>query len=142
MPRKQQGWITFQSSEEERQILEQYSQQSQRTKTEVLRELIRSLKQNTSSLLPSQQRQENLGDDFSQKPELRAMKLSARNQLKGIVKRVVRGTVNAEVTLEIAPEVELIAIITTASAAKLGVCEGKQVYAVIKSNNVMIAGDV
>lgn len=143
MPRKQQGWITFQSSEEERQILEQYSQQSQRTKTEILRELIRSLKQDTSSPVPSQQRQqENLGDDLSQKPELTAMKLSARNQLKGTVKQVVRGTVNAEVTLEIAPEVELIAIITTASAAKLGICEGKQVYAVIKSNNVMIAGEV
>ncbi|MFM7427121.1 MAG: transporter, partial [Elainella sp.] len=34
MPRKAQGWITFQSSEEERQILEQVCQQTQRTKTE------------------------------------------------------------------------------------------------------------
>jgi hypothetical protein len=34
IPRKQQGWITFQSSEEERKILEEYCQQSQRTKTE------------------------------------------------------------------------------------------------------------
>lgn len=134
MPRKQQGWITFQSSEEERQILEQYSQQSQRTKTEILRELVRNLKQSASPPPASQQKQ--------QSSALTAMKLSARNQLKCIVKQVVRGSVNAEVTLEIAPEVELISIITTASAERLGLCEGKQVYAIIKSSNVMIAGDV
>jgi transcription elongation factor GreA-like protein len=43
MPRKQQGWITFQSSLEEMQLLEQYCKQSQRTKTDVLRSLLRSL---------------------------------------------------------------------------------------------------
>jgi hypothetical protein len=44
MPRKEQGWITFQASDEEKQLLELYCQQTQRTKTEVLRELLRSLK--------------------------------------------------------------------------------------------------
>lgn len=44
MPRKEQGWITFQASREERALLEKYCRQNQRTKTEVLRELIRSLK--------------------------------------------------------------------------------------------------
>jgi hypothetical protein len=48
MPRKQQGWITFQASPEERVLLEQYCHQAQRTKTEVLRELIRSLQQEVS----------------------------------------------------------------------------------------------
>lgn len=43
MPIKKQGWITFQSSEDERNLLEQYCQESQRSKTEVLRELVRSL---------------------------------------------------------------------------------------------------
>ncbi|MBR8838319.1 MAG: hypothetical protein DSM106950_31035 [Stigonema ocellatum SAG 48.90 = DSM 106950] len=43
MPRKQQGWITFQCSTEERQLLDLYCQQSKRTKTDVLRSLIRSL---------------------------------------------------------------------------------------------------
>ncbi|WP_442944303.1 hypothetical protein [Nostoc sp.] len=43
MPRKDQGWITFQSSREELQLLEQYCQRFQRTKTDVLRSLVRTL---------------------------------------------------------------------------------------------------
>jgi molybdopterin-binding protein len=132
MPRKQQGWITFQSSEEERQILEQHCQQSQRTKTEILRELVRSLNQQVPTLLqPSKQ----------QRSEAKAMKLSARNVLKGKVKQVVTGAVNTEVTLEIAPGVEVTSIITSASAQQLELAEGKEAYAVIKSSNVMIAVD-
>lgn len=144
MPRKEQGWITFQSSEEERQILEQYSKQSQRSKTEILRGLVRSLQQQSPlPKPPSQQERQDVGRDvFSQESEMTAMKISARNVLRGTVKRVVKGTVNAEVTLEIAPGVELISIITTASAEHLELCEGKEAYAVIKSSNVMIAGDV
>jgi len=51
------------NSEEERQILEQHCQQSRRTKTEVLRELVWSLNQPLLSLLePSiQQEQEPSG---------------------------------------------------------------------------------
>ncbi len=69
------------------------------------------------------------------------MKLSARNVFKGTVKKVVNGAVNTEVTLEIAPGVEMISIITSASAEDLGLAEGKEAYAVIKSSNVMIAID-
>lgn len=43
MPRKNQGWVTFQCSLKEMQLLQHYCQQSQRTKTDVLRSLIRSL---------------------------------------------------------------------------------------------------
>lgn len=146
MPRKEQGWITFQSSEEERKILEQHSKQSQRTKTEILRELIRNLNQQSPPPPSQEGTQEDAGDSdielFSQKSELKLMKVSARNVFKGTVKRVVRGTVNAEVTLEIAPGVELISTITRASAERLGLSEGKEAYAVIKSSNVMIARDV
>lgn len=146
MPRKQQGWITFQSSEEERKILEQYCQQSQRTKTEILRELVRSLNQESPTSEPparKQGRQRGSGtpeiDAVSQQPALKAMKVSARNILKGRVKRVVAGSVNSEVTLEIAPNVELISIITSASAELLDLAEGKEAYAVIKSSHIMIA---
>lgn len=48
------------------------------------------------------------------------------------------GDVNAEVTLEIAPGVTLTSIITSASAEQLELSEGKPVYAIIKSSNVMI----
>ncbi len=30
MPRKEQGWVTFQTSEDERKILEEFCEQSQR----------------------------------------------------------------------------------------------------------------
>jgi molybdopterin-binding protein len=69
------------------------------------------------------------------------MQVSVRNALKGKVKSVVPGSVNTEVTVEVAPGVEVVSIITKASADKLGLSEGKDVYAVIKSSDVMIAAD-
>lgn len=69
------------------------------------------------------------------------MKVSARNALKGTVKSVVTGAVNDEVVVEVAPGVEVAAIITKASAESLGVAPGKEVYAVIKASDVMIAVD-
>lgn len=67
------------------------------------------------------------------------MEISARNSLKGTVKQVIHGSVNTEITLELAPGVELVSIITKSSAEKLGLVEGKQAYAVIKSSDVIIA---
>jgi molybdopterin-binding protein len=69
------------------------------------------------------------------------MKISARNTLKGKVKSVSPGAVNTEVVVEIAPGVEVTSVITKASAESLGVAEGKEVYAVIKSSDVMVAVD-
>lgn len=147
MPRKQQGWITFQSSEEERQILEQHCQKSQRTKTEILRELVRSLNQNLPSLFEPPIQQGTQEHDatvigfFTQNSEGQPMKVSARNIFKGTVKQVVIGAVNTEVILEIAPGVEVTSIITRTSAEQLGLAEGLEAYAVIKSSDVMIAVD-
>jgi molybdopterin-binding protein len=67
------------------------------------------------------------------------MQISARNTLKGTVKKVEPGSVNTEVTLEVAPGVEITAIITKASAEKLGLNAGTTAYAVIKSSDVMVA---
>jgi len=69
------------------------------------------------------------------------MQVSARNTLKGTVKKVVVGSVNTEVTLEIAPGVEVTSIITKSSAENLKLAEGKEAYAVIKSSDVMLAVD-
>lgn len=69
------------------------------------------------------------------------MKISARNTLKGTVKSVVTGAVNDEVVVEVAPGVEVTAIITKASAESLGLAAGKEVYAIIKSSDVMVAVD-
>ncbi|MCU0543568.1 MAG: molybdopterin-binding protein [Oscillatoriaceae cyanobacterium Prado104] len=67
------------------------------------------------------------------------MKISARNTLKGTVKAVEVGAVNSEVVLEIAPGVEITAIITKSSAEKLGLSVGSEAYAVVKSSDVMVA---
>lgn len=69
------------------------------------------------------------------------MKISARNTLKGKVKSVSPGAVNTEIVVEIAPGVEITSVITKASSESLGVAEGKEVYTVIKSSDVMIAVD-
>jgi len=69
------------------------------------------------------------------------MKISARNTIKGTVKKLTLGAVNAEVTLEIFPGVEIVSVITNSSAEKLGISEGKEAYAVIKSSDVMIGLD-
>lgn len=146
MPRKQQGWITFQSSEEERIILEQHCQQQRRSKTEVLRELLRSLNQRSPVLKPSteQKTEEHsgiVGREIVSRLQDKKMKFSARNMFKGTIKQVVMGAVNTEVTLEIAPGIEITSIITRASAEELGLAEGKEAYAIIKSSNVMIGVD-
>ena len=69
------------------------------------------------------------------------MKISARNVLRGRVSRLVHGAVNTEVTLELPGKIEVVSIITKSSAKKLGLKKGKEVYAVIKASNVMIAID-
>jgi molybdopterin-binding protein len=67
------------------------------------------------------------------------MKISARNILKGRVMKIVQGAVNSEVTLEVAPGVELVSMITKTSVQSLGLTEGRDAFAVIKASSVMIA---
>jgi len=69
------------------------------------------------------------------------MKLSARNMLKGKIKKIIPGAVNAEVILDLPGGVEVVSIITKESVDSLGLAVGKDVYAVIKASNVMIAVD-
>jgi molybdate transport system regulatory protein len=65
------------------------------------------------------------------------MQLSARNQLKGIVKAVREGQVTAEVVVDVAGQ-EIVSVITLASVRSLGIKAGDAVTAVIKSTDVMI----
>ena len=69
------------------------------------------------------------------------MKVSTRNNLKGTVKKVDLGAVNAEITLEVAPGIEVVSIITKTSAERLDLAEGKEAYALIKSSDVAMAID-
>jgi molybdopterin-binding protein len=69
------------------------------------------------------------------------MKLSARNVLRGTIRKIEIGAVNAEITLEIAPGVEVISIITANSVERLNLFVDKTAYAVIKASSVMVAVD-
>ena len=69
------------------------------------------------------------------------MKISARNVLKGKVKQIIHGAVNSEVVIELKGGEELVSVITKSSAESLGLAVGKEVYAVIKASNVMVAED-
>ena len=69
------------------------------------------------------------------------MKLSARNILKATVKSVTPGAVDSEVVVELAPGIEMVAIITKQSAQNLALKPGAKAYAIIKASNVMIGID-
>lgn len=69
------------------------------------------------------------------------MKISARNMVKGIVKSIDVGAVNDEVTVEIAPGVQLTSVITKKSCESLGLAIGKEAYVIIKASNVMLGVD-
>ena len=69
------------------------------------------------------------------------MKLSARNVLKGTVKKVAPGAVNSEVVIELAGGDQITAIITKTSATSLKLKKGQTAYAVIKANDVIVGTD-
>jgi len=69
------------------------------------------------------------------------MKISARNTLKGTVKKMVHGMVSSEVNVELPGGIEIVSVITKTSAENLALAEGKKVTVVIKASNVMIAVD-
>jgi len=65
--------------------------------------------------------------------------ISARNVLKGKVKKVIHGAINSEIIIELHGGVEIASIITKASAERLKLKEGKEISAIIKATNVMLA---
>ena len=69
------------------------------------------------------------------------MKLSARNIIKGKVKKVNHGLVNSEVIVALANELEIVSIITKAAVENLNLKEGKEVYAIINAADVILATD-
>ena len=69
------------------------------------------------------------------------MQISARNSLKGKIKLIETGAVNNQVIIELPNGMEVVSIITKDSAERLNLTEGKEVYAVVKASDVMIATD-
>lgn len=66
------------------------------------------------------------------------MRTSARNALHGTVTRITDGAVNSEVTLEVSPGIELVAIISKHSVESLTLRVGSDVVALIKSSFVIL----
>ena len=66
------------------------------------------------------------------------MKISARNQLPGIISNVREGAVNGVVTLDLG-SAQIKADITMESIRNLGLAEGVRALAVVKASSVMFA---
>ena len=66
------------------------------------------------------------------------MKLSARYQLEGKIVGVDKGAVMANIKIEVSEPNVITAVITKESAEKLGLAEGDDVTAIIKSTEVII----
>lgn len=66
------------------------------------------------------------------------MQITARNQLQGTVTSIKLGGVMAEVVVQVG-EYEVVSVVTRTSVEELGIAEGDEVTAIIKSTEVMLA---
>ena len=66
------------------------------------------------------------------------MKLSARNQIKGKILEVKKGTTTAHVRVEIAPGKVITSSVTNEAVDELGLKAGIETIVVIKASDVMI----
>ena len=66
------------------------------------------------------------------------MQLSARNQLRGTVTSVKLGGVMAEVVVRVG-ENEIVSVVTRTSVEEMGLAEGDEVTAIVKSTEVLLA---
>jgi molybdopterin-binding protein len=65
------------------------------------------------------------------------MRLSARNELRGVVKGVKTGAVMAEIVVDVEPGT-MVAAITDTSRRNMDLKDGDQVVVVVKATEVMI----
>lgn len=67
------------------------------------------------------------------------MKTSARNQLFGIIDKIVKGAVNSEVELDIGDGNKIVAVVTNDSVDSLGFNVGEEAYAIIKASWIILS---
>ncbi len=67
------------------------------------------------------------------------MEISARNGIKGKVEDVKLGEVMASIKIAVDEPAVITAVITRESAEELGLAEGDEVKAIIKSTEIMVA---
>ena len=66
------------------------------------------------------------------------MKISARNQIEGVVKKIEKGEVASTVKIEIAEPAILTSMLTKEAVEDLDLKEGDKVEAVIKATEILI----
>ncbi|MBN1278885.1 MAG: TOBE domain-containing protein [Chlorobiaceae bacterium] len=71
-----------------------------------------------------------------------SMKISARNIFSGTIEKITLGAVNAEVTLALPSGPRITSVITIGAVQNLGLKEGMNAYAIIKSNSVIVGRDL
>ena len=69
------------------------------------------------------------------------MKLSARNQLKGVITDIQEGAVNGIVKIDIGGGNVMSATISMNAIRELGLEVGKEAYAIVKATSVMVGVD-
>ena len=70
------------------------------------------------------------------------MKVTTRNILEGVVTSVKSGAVNDEVDIDLKGGLKVSAIVTCKSTETLGLCPGREVLAMVKGVNVLLARDI
>lgn len=66
------------------------------------------------------------------------LKISAANQIKGVIKNIDIGSVNAEIIIDIKGNQNIVAIITKESVSNMKLQKGDKVVAVIKASSIMV----
>lgn len=69
------------------------------------------------------------------------MKISARNQFEGTVLSVHAGPIHTEVAIDIGGGEQIVAVITSGSASRLGLAAGKTAIALVKAPSVTVLAD-
>jgi molybdopterin-binding protein len=68
------------------------------------------------------------------------MRISARNQIEGVIVDIVKGATTAHVRIDIGGPI-VTASITNEAVDELGLAVGASAYAVVKASDVMVAVD-
>jgi len=66
------------------------------------------------------------------------MNISARNIFKGSISSIVKGAVNAEVTITLASGAPIVSTVTIGAIERLGLQEGMEASAIIKASTVIL----
>lgn len=66
------------------------------------------------------------------------MRISARNNLKGTIKRIEEGLITSKVIIDLGNENEIVSIISKDAISDLGLKVGGEAFAIIKSTEVLV----